>query len=148
MLINTHPSSTSPTGPTCPTGRITMSEYNIDNITKLSNERNLYYPKRIFTNLVPSLVNFIKRDILSSIKVIYCFGISQDNIYENPHDIQNIRKDIEIVVKYDTEEHVIKKLLLNCINDMEDRWYIIEDEVCEKGGKGVTLTVSSIELFI
>ena len=144
MLINTNKESTNSI---FPIGRITMFEFNIGNITKLSNEKDIYYPKKILTDLVPSLVKFIKHDILSYVKVIYSFGVGQDDIYQNPHNIQNIRKDIEIVVKYDTEKSVIKKLILNCINVMEDRRCVIDDEILQYGKKGVTLTVSSIELF-
>ena len=135
-----------------PRGDISMSEYNIDDITKLSNDENYYYPKRIFTDLVPSLVKFIKFDVSYKLKAKYCFGVKQDDIYQNPHDCQTIRKEIEIVVEFDTEEHVIENLLLNRINDIEDRRYSFDIEVCEcdhgRGkGKGVTLTVVSIELF-
>ena len=122
-------------------GEISMSEYNIDNITVLSNQNDFYHPKRIFSDLLPFLVCIVQNDLV--INSVYCFGLKQHDPYENTHDIQTIGKDIEIEIKFQTPISVIEELILNCINNMDDNHFLIDTDI----KKGVTLTVAKIELL-
>ena len=128
-------------------GSITISEYNIDHITTLTNDPGpnpniylRYFPKRVFSDLVHFLVEIIKNDV--EIKSVYCFGLHQHDPYENPHDIQAMFKDIEVILNLETPETIIKQLILDCINNMEDSDISIEEEL-----NGVTLTVVKVELL-
>ena len=124
---------------------ITMSEYNINSILGCDDEHTTnsfikYQPKKVFTDLIPFLVEIIKNDVV--IKSVYCFGLYQNDIFENPHNEQVMNKDIEIIVDFETPEDNIKQLLLNNINDMRDHHYYIDDDL-----NNLTLTVVKVELF-
>ena len=122
-------------------GEICISEYNIDSITAMSDTNTSYFPKSIFLCLVPFLTEIIKNDV--TIKTIYCFGLDQHNPNQNPHDMQVINKDIEVTVNLETPEITIKELLLNCVNNMLDNSFYIDEDL----PNGVTLTVVKVELL-
>ena len=122
-------------------GEISMSEYNIDNITVLTNQNSFYYPKRIFFDLLPFLVEIITNDVL--INSVYCFGLYQHNPYQNTHDMQTIGKDIEVEIEFETPTSVIEELILNCIDNMDDDNFLIDTDIA----KGVSLTAVKIELL-
>ena len=122
-------------------GEINMAEYNIDSITNLTNKDVFYYPKRIFSDLLPFLVEIIENNTI--IKTVYCFALCQHNPLQNPHDMQVMNKDIEVEVNFQTDKSVIKELITNCINNMEDYHFLLDDDI----EKSVTLTVVKIELL-
>ena len=124
---------------------ITMSEYKISSVSALSIEINPdtltpYYPKRIFTDLVPFLTEIIKNDVV--IKSAYCFGLRQHE--HNKYDEQIINKDIEVVVDLETPETTIKQLILNCVNNMHDRCFYIDENTHISV---LTLTAVKVELL-
>ena len=122
-------------------GEISIGEYNIDNITDKINTEWSYYPKRIFSLLLPFMVKIIEESVV--IRSIYCFGINQHNSYENPHDIQVMNKDIEVELEFETPATTIEILIKDCINNMEDNSFSLMDEL----DYGVTLTVVRIEIL-
>ena len=124
---------------------IIMSEYNINSILGCDDEHTTntfikYQPKKVFTDLIPFLVEIIKNDVV--IKSVYCFGLHQNDIFDNPHNEQVMNKDIEIIVNFETPEYIIKQLLLNNINDMQDYHFYTDDEL-----NNLTLTMVKIELL-
>ena len=92
------------------TGEITTGEYNIDEITREVKEDEFhYYPKRIWTLLIPFLVKMMEESVL--VKCIYSFGLHQHDPYQNPHDWQGILKDIEVIFEFDSPQGTAERLL-------------------------------------
>ena len=125
------------------TGEITTGKYNIDEITKEVNPEDIdfYYPKRIWTLLIPFLKKIIEDSIV--IKCIYSFGLNQHDPYQNPYDIQGINKDIDVVLDFESPNGTAERLSKDCLNNLEDDRRALMWELAE----GVTLSVVRIEVF-
>ena len=123
------------------TGEIIITEYNIDEVLNKTNDECFYYPKRIFSLLLPHMAKIIHRN--PGLKSIFCFGLHQNDPYQNPHDVQTIGKDIEVEVEFETPLGVIKNDIKDIVNNMEDRRYCFAEELKE----GVRLTVVKIEIL-
>ena len=124
------------------TGEITTGEYNIDEITSEVNEDKIfYYPKRILSYMIPFLVKLIEQSIL--VKCIYSFGLYQHDPFQNPHDIQGVIKDIEVVLEFEYPQGAAERLIKGCLENMDDSRRMIDQDIDD----GVALFVSRIEIF-
>ena len=124
------------------TGEITTGEYNIDEITReVKEDVFYYYPKRIWTLLTPFLVNMMEESVL--VKCIYSIGLHQHDPFQNPHDWQEILKDIEVVFEFGSPEGTAERLIKSCLENMDDSRRMIDEDIDD----GVALFVSRIEIF-
>ena len=87
-------------------GSLAISEFNIDEITSLSNEENIFYPARILKDLIPFMVEIIYADDV--VKAVYTFSIFLKSKDENPFDIQYFKKNIEVEITTQEERIIIE----------------------------------------
>ena len=99
-------------------GSIAFSEFNIDDITALSNEENVFYPTRILKDLIPYMVEIINADDV--VKAVYTFSIYLHTKDENPYDIQYFKKNIEVEITSQEEKIHIEDTIAEMIDDMPD----------------------------
>ena len=99
-------------------GSIALSEFNIDEITSLSNEENIFYPTRILKDLIPFMVEIINADDV--IKAVYTFSIYLHTKDENPYDIQYYKKSIEVEITTQEEKLHIGDTIADMVDDMPD----------------------------
>ena len=124
------------------TGEIIITEYNIDEVLNKTNDGCFYYPKRIFSLLLHHMIEIIERQRYF-MKSIYCFGLHQNDPYENPHDLQTMNKDIEVELDDETPLSMVLNNIRAIVNDMDERPFCFMDELKE----GVRLTVVKIEIL-
>ena len=89
------------------------------------------------------MVEIIK-NLRYCVKNIFCFGLHQNNPYQNPHDFQTMNKDIEIIIdSCETPSYIVLDKIEDIVDDMSDRGCYYMDEVKE----GVRLVVVKRELL-
>ena len=97
---------------------ILISEYNMDEILDITKEEFLYYPKKIYSILLPHMFEIIKRRGYHR-KTIFCFSLYQN--CDNPHDYQAMFKDIEVEVNgFEAPLNTVFNDIKDCVDDMED----------------------------
>ena len=99
-------------------GDMIISEFDIDEVAALSNDDKYFYPKRIFKDLLPFMVEIINADTI--INAVYTFSVGLKTEYENPHDIQYFKKDIEVEITTVEERNNTENILSNYIDDLND----------------------------
>ena len=124
------------------TGEIIITDYNIDEVLNKTNYKCFYYPKRIFSLLLHHMIEIIERQRYF-MKSIYCFGLHQNDPYENPHDLQTMNKDIEVELDDETPLSMVLNNIRAIVNDIDDRRVCFMDELEEC----VRLTVVKIEIL-
>ena len=134
-------------------GGIAISEFNIDEISSLSNEDNCFYPTRILKDLIPFMVEIINADEVS--KAVYTFTVDLKAENRNPHDIQYFRKDIEVEITSEDDRRNVEDVITELVDNMRDpRNYFVspryngEDVVdVPENNKKLILTVTRMELL-
>ena len=137
-------------------GELILSEFNIDEISALSSDDMSYYPKRILTDLIPFLVEIINSDTIS--KAVYSFSVALQRRFENPNDVQYLRKEIEVEIISVEDRNNIENIVSNCIDYMGDPRKFFnpsyydsdsdsENEVEVEVEKRIILTVTRVQLL-
>ena len=125
------------------TGEIIITEYNIDEVLNKTNDDFIYYPKNFFSLILHHMIEIIKGQGYCR-KSIFCFGLHQNDPYENPYDYQVMNKDIEVELDgLETPLNMVLNNIKDIVNDMDDRGFCFMDELKE----GVRLTVVIIEIL-
>ena len=119
-------------------GSIAISEFNIDEITSLSNEENIFYPTRILKDLIPFMVEIINADDV--VKAVYTFSIYLHSKDENPYDIQYFKKNIEVEITTQEERIIVEDTIADLVDDITDSSENLDD-------KQLVLSVSRIQLL-
>ena len=128
------------------TGDIEIMEYEINAAFNENNysDTGYYYPERIFSTLLQHMAQIIYAD--PGLKSKFCFGLHQNDPYENPHNIQEVGKDIEVEADFFAPTFsfdLIKNNINAIVNSMEDNRVCFMNELKE----GVRLTIAKIEML-
>ena len=81
-------------------GEIKIMEYEINAAFNENNysDDGFYYPKRIFSTLLQHMTQIIYDEF--GLKSKFCFCLDQKDPYQNPHNIQTLLNEVEVVVDF------------------------------------------------
>ena len=121
------------------TGESDFAEYSIEDKTIVL-ENCCWYPKRVFTALIPHLVEIMEDSVM--VTCVYSFGLYQNRRHIDPNDFASVDKYIEVIFKYEDPPGTAERLITDSIEGMSDygRFYQ-EDE------GGIILNVFKSEIF-
>ena len=127
-------------------GEIKIMEYEINAAFNKNNysDDGFYYPKRIFSTLLQHMTQIVYNECV--LKSKFCFCLHQKDPYENPHNIQTLLNNVEVVVDFFAPTFSFDQIKNNInavINTMEDNRYCFMEELKE----GVRLTVVKIVML-
>ena len=127
-------------------GEIKIMEYEIDEAFNENNYRDnvFYYPKRIFSTLLQHMTQIICDEV--GLKFKFCFCLGQKDPYQNPHNIEELLNEVEVVVYFCAPTFSFDQIKNNInavINTMEDNSYCAMEELEED----VRLTVVKIVIL-
>ena len=120
------------------TGESEIAEYALeDDVIILEN--GYWRPKRLLRCFIPHLVVLIEDSVM--VKSIYSVGIYQKR-RNDPNSFDELNKYIEIIYEYGSPRGLVKRLIKDCLNNMND-----DDLLYDETKGGIFIYVNRTEIF-